>query len=140
MSQMRSDCIYFCPIRVRYAEVDIQGVVYNVNYLLYTDVAFDEFLRFKGYSYRQLVTEHASEVCHKKTTIEYISSAFQDDMLEVGVRVIKVGNSSFTLGFEIYRQNEDDPLVTAEIVYVGYDLEKRTSQPITELMRSLLKD
>jgi len=139
MSQMRSDCVFFCPIRVRYAEVDIQGVVYNVNYLLYTDVAFDEFLRFRGYSYRELASEHGSEVCHKKTMIEYTSSAFQDDVLEVGVRVIRIGNSSFTLGFEIYRQNEDDPLVTAEIVYVGYNTEKRSSQPITALMRSLLE-
>lgn len=135
---MRSDCVFFCPVRVRYGEVDQQAVVYNGNYLIYTDVAFTEFLRSKGYSYKELVTEHASEVCHKKSTFEYISSAFEDDLLEVGVRVIKVGNRSFTLGFEIYRQGEADPLVLSEIVYVGYDTEKRDSRPITELMRKLL--
>ena len=135
---MRSDCVFFCPIRVRYAEVDIQGVVYNGNYVIYTDVAFEEFLRSKGYSYKQLVNEYASEICHKKTTIEYISSAFQDDMLEVGVRVVKVGSRSFTLGFEIYRQGEEDPLVISEIVYVGYDTERRSSRLITEQMRKIL--
>jgi len=59
-------------------------------------------------------------------------------MLEIGVRVIRVGNRSFTLGFQIYRQEEDDPLVTSEIVYVGYDTERRTSRPITGLMRKIL--
>ncbi|MBE6034288.1 MAG: acyl-CoA thioesterase [Clostridiales bacterium] len=135
---MRSDCIFFCPVRVRYGEVDQQGVVYNGNYVVYTDVAFEEFLRSKGYSYKKLVNEYASEVCHKKATFEYISSAFEGDMLEIGVRVIRVGNRSFTLGFEIYRQEEEGPLVTSEIVYVGYDTERRTSRPITGLMRKIL--
>ena len=138
VSKMRNDCVFFCPIRVRYGEVDQQGIVYNGNYAAYTDTAFIEFLRSKGYTYKTLVGEHASEVCHKKATFEYISSAFGDDMLEIGVRVIKVGNKSFTMGFEIYRHGEDDPLVIAEIVYVGYDTEKRCSRPITELMRKLL--
>ncbi len=136
---MRSDCVFFCPVRVRYGEVDQQGVVYNGHYLIYTDVAFTEFLRSKGYSYKKLVNEYASEVCHKKSTFEYISSAFEDDLLEVGVRVIKVGNRSFTLGFEIYRQGEDAALVISEIVYVGYNTDKRASQPITEIMRKILE-
>lgn len=135
---MRNDCIFFCSIRVRYGEVDQQGVVYNGNYLIYTDVAIEEFFRSKGYPYEKLVNEHESEVCHKKSTIEYTSSAFGSDMLEIGVRVIKVGNRSFTLGFEIFRQGEDDLLVSAEIVYVGYDKENRCSRPLTELMRKLL--
>lgn len=135
---MRSDCVFFFPVRVRYGEVDQQGVVYNGNYVVYTDVALKEFFRSKGYSYKKLANEYASEICHKKSTFEYISSAFEDDMLEVGIRVIKVGTSSFTLGFEIYRQEEEDPLVISEIVYVGYDTEKRSSRPITMLMRQLL--
>lgn len=135
---MRSDCIFFCPIRVRYGEVDEQGIVYNGNYATYTDVAFTEFLRWKGYSYKDLVNEHESEVCHKTASYEFFSSAFSDDLLEVGLRVIKVGNRSFTLAFEIYRHGEDELLVTAESVFVGYDTEKRSSRPLTGLMRQLL--
>lgn len=135
---MRSDCVFFCPIRVRYGEVDQQGVVYNGNYLIYTDVAFTEFLRFRGYSYRELVARHDSEVCHKKSSFEYISSAFEDDLLEVGVRVIRMGERSFTLGFEVYRQGEDNPLVLSEIVYVGYDTENRCSRPLTGILRNIL--
>ncbi len=135
---MRSDCVFFCPVRVRYGEVDQQGVVYNGNYVIYTDVAYEEFLRSKGYSYKKLVNEYESEVCHKKSTFEFNSSAFEGDMLEVGLRVLKVGNRSFTLGFEVYRQGEEDPLVIAESVFVGYDAEKRVSRPITPVMREIL--
>ncbi|MFV0518538.1 MAG: acyl-CoA thioesterase [Aminipila sp.] len=137
---MRSDCIFFCSIRVRYGEVDQQGVVYNGNYVIYTDVAFEEFLRSKGYSYKDLVSKYDSEVCHKKSTFEYISSAFESDMLEIGVRVVNIGNKSFTLGFEVYRQGEENPLVISEIIYVGYDTKQRQSKKITSLMRNILGD
>lgn len=135
---MRSDCAFFTPVRVRYGEVDQQGIVYNANYAIYTDVAFEEFFRSKGYPFQTLVNEHESEVCHKKSTFEYFSSAYVDEMLEVGIRVVRVGTKSFTLGYEVYRQGEDQLLVSAEIVYVGYDTEKRSSRPITPLLRGLL--
>lgn len=135
---MRSDCVFFYPVRVRYAEVDKQGIVYNGNYSIYMDAAFLEFFRSKGYTYRELVSKYEAEICHKKSTFEYISSAYEDEMLEIGIRIIKVGNKSFTLGFEVYRQGEEELLVTAEMVYVGYDTVNRSSRQITDVMRKLL--
>ena len=135
---MRSDCIFFCPVRVRYGEVDQQGIVYNGNYVAYTDLAFEEFLRSRGYTYKELATRHGSEVCHKKSTYEFVSSAYEGDLLEIGIRRPRVGNKSFTLEFEIYREGEDQLILWCETVYVGYDTRNRTSRPITELMRQIL--
>ena len=136
---MRQECIFFCPIRVRYAEVDQQGIVYNGNYMVYTDVAFAEFMRHKGHPYKRFVSETGFEVCHVKSTFEFISSAFEDDLLEVGVRVLRVGNKSFTLGFGIYPADEDRLLVSAECVYSGYNPRTRTARPLTDLMRGILE-
>ena len=135
---MRSDCVFFCPIRVRYGEVDQQGIVYNGNYVAYTDQAMLEFFRSKGYPYRDLAKKYDSGVCHKKSTYEFRASAYEDDLLEVGIAGVRVGNKSFTMCFEVYRQGEDELLMRCESVYVGYDVETRTSRPITPLMRSLL--
>lgn len=135
---MRKDCVFFCPVRVRFGEVDRQGIVYNGNYVAYTDLAFEEFLRSRGYSYKELAEKYDSEVCHKKSTYEFVSSAYEGDMLEVGIRKIKLGRKSFTIEYEIYRQKEDDLILWCESVYVGYDVEKRASRPITDLMRKIL--
>ncbi|MGL5721398.1 MAG: acyl-CoA thioesterase [Brevinema sp.] len=135
---MRSDFNFFCPIRVRYGEVDQQGIVYNVHYLVYTDIAYEEFLRSKGYTNKILIDEYNGDICHRKSTIEYLASAFEDDMLEVGVRVANVGNKSFTLVFEIFRQGEDIVLFSAEMLYVGYDPQNRCSRPLTDIMRKIL--
>ncbi len=106
--------------------------------MAYTDLALDEFFRSKGYPYRDLAEKYDSGVCHKKYTYEFISSAYEGDLLEVGVTGIRVGNKSFTMCFEVYRQGEEDLLMRCESVYVGYDIETRSSRPITDLMRSLL--
>ncbi|MDD7347707.1 MAG: thioesterase family protein [Clostridiales bacterium] len=135
---MRSDCVFFYPIRVRYGEVDQQGVVYNGHYFTYCDVAFDEFLRHKGYSYKELAEEYDSEVCHKKTTFEYNGSAFEGDVVEVGIRIINVGTRSFTLRFEIYREGEEDPRVISESVFVGYDIKNRKSKKLTPILLEIL--
>ena len=112
--------------------------MYNGNYVAYTDLAFEEFLRSRGYSYKELAEKYDSEVCHKKSTYEFVSSAYEGDMLEVGIRKIKIGRKSFTIEFEIYRQGEDDLILWCESVYVVYDIEKRASRPITDLMRKIL--
>ncbi|MBR0171640.1 MAG: acyl-CoA thioesterase [Lachnospiraceae bacterium] len=135
---MRSDCVFFCPVTVRFNEVDRQGIVYNANYLVYTDFAFEEFLRSGGHSYRELSEDMDSEVCHRKSTMEFFSSAFEGEQLEVGVRILHIGNRSFTVGFEIYRKEEDEIIVSAETVFCGYDVKNRKSRPISGAMRALL--
>ena len=67
-----------------------------------------------------------------------VSYTHLGDMLEVGISKIKIGKKSFTIQFEIYHQGEDDLILLCESVYVGYDVENRTSRPITDLMRALL--
>jgi acyl-CoA thioester hydrolase len=41
----KSDFKFFYPIRVRYAETDLQGIVFNAHYLTYFDTAIYEYLR-----------------------------------------------------------------------------------------------
>lgn len=135
---MREDFSFFFPVRVRYNEVDQQGIVYNGTYFTYTDVAFGEFLRAKGHPYQSIVSETGFEVCHVKSVIEFCSSAFYDDLLDVGVRTLSVGTKSFTLGFELYRHEEDTLLVKVACVYVGYSPETRTSLELSPLMLQIL--
>lgn len=135
---MREECIFFCTLRVRYGEVDQQGIVYNGNYGVYADYAFEELIRSRGYTYSDLSGKLESEVCHRKAVFEYFGSVHADDLIEIGVRIVHLGNKSFTLGFEYRREGEEDLLVSAEIVFVGYDAKNRCSRTLTPFLRGLL--
>lgn len=69
---MRDDCVFFAPVKVRYHELDPQGIVHNANYILYSEVALGAFFQKNGYSYKELSNVHQSEICHKKTPLNII--------------------------------------------------------------------
>jgi len=122
----RADFVCAPRLRVRWAEVDMQKIVFNGHYLTYIDTAIAEYWREIGLPYPHgYVERYSSDVYLRKATVEYLGSARYDDQLTVCCRVARLGRSSMTFHFEIYRENEgpaeDAPLVTAELVYVNAD-------------------
>jgi len=113
-------------LRVRWAEVDMQRVVFNGHYLTYIDAANGEHWRMLGLGYPDgYVRENGSDVFLRRSTVEYLEPARYDEVLDVLARVTRVGRSSLTYGFEIHRvepKPSDGPLVTAELVYVNVEL------------------
>ena len=132
----RADFVCVARLRVRWAEVDMQKIVFNGHYLTYIDTAVAEYWRAIGLPYPEgYVERYGADMFLRKATLEYLGSARYDDELAVGCRVAKLGRSSMTFHFEIYRGDEPAPLVTAELVYVNADPAKKTSTPFPEEVR-----
>jgi YbgC/YbaW family acyl-CoA thioester hydrolase len=113
---------YVCAprLRVRWAEVDMQKIVFNAHYLTYIDTAIAEYWREIGLPYPHgYVERYGSDIFLRKATVEYLGPARYDDELTVCCRVAKLGRSSMTFHFEIYRAAE--LLISAELVYVNAD-------------------
>jgi acyl-CoA thioester hydrolase len=122
---------------VRWAEVDMQKIVFNGHYLTYIDTAIAEYWREIGLPYPHgYVDRYQNDVYLRKATVEYLGSARYDDQLDIACRVARLGRSSMTFLFEIYRESEDKPLVTAELVYVNADPGNMKAAPLPEDVRS----
>jgi acyl-CoA thioester hydrolase len=122
---------------VRWAEVDMQKIVFNGHYLTYIDTALAEYWREIGLPYPHgYVERYKNDVYLRKATLEYLGSARYDDQLEIGCRVARLGRSSMTFLFEIYREAEDQPLVSAELVYVNADPASMKAAPLPDDVRS----
>ena len=130
-------------LRVRWAEVDMQRVVFNGHYLTYIDEAVGEHWRMLGLDYPDgFVREHGSDVFLRKSTVEYLESARYPDILEVLVRVARLGRSSLTYALEIHRVEpapSPGPLVRAELVYVNVDLSTMKPAPLPAKMRARIE-
>jgi YbgC/YbaW family acyl-CoA thioester hydrolase len=138
----RADYTCTHQLRVRWSEVDMQKIVFNGNYLNYIDVAVAEYWRAIGLPYPHgYVDRFANDVYLRKATVEYGGSARYDDLLEVLVRVAKLGRTSMTFGFEIWRAGPEvsaSALVTAELVYVNADPVSMTPAPLPAEVRDLI--
>jgi len=108
--------------RVRFAEVDSQGVVFNAHYLTYLDTALTEYMRYLGMdvSMDQAPKQHDFQLI--KTTLEFKAPAKFDDELTVTVRTHKIGNSSIVFETNIFKNSNQELLVTGELVWVYADL------------------
>ena len=138
---MRADFVCVPRLRVRWAEVDMQKIVFNGHYLTYIDTAVAEYWRAIGLPYPEgYVERYGNDMYLRKATVEYLGSARYDDQLDVCCRVGKLGRTSMTFHFEIYRDKEDEPLVTAELVYVNADPATMKAAPLPdELRRQVLR-
>lgn len=126
---------FACPVRVRYSEVDRQGIVYYSRYLEYVDVAHTEYFRAVGFEYQDLIDRHGFDPSVVQATLEYERPACFDDVLRVQARVVAIGRTSFRMEFEIAREHSDEPVASAQIVYVNFDRATQSSRPVPESIR-----
>ncbi|MCU0870142.1 MAG: acyl-CoA thioesterase [Burkholderiales bacterium] len=133
----RSDFRFAHPLRVRWAEVDRQDIVFNGHYLMYFDVAITEYWRAAGIRYPDALIAAGSDLFVVKATVEYHDAAHFDDDLDVAVRVRRIGRTSMTFAVEIHRGA--DHLVSGEVVYVNAHPTERRPMPVPDALRATLE-
>jgi len=124
---LRDQFQFFHPLRVRWAECDAQAIVFNVNYLLYFDVAMTEYMRARGVSF---VGDDAFEFYTVRSEANYFGSAVFDDQLDIGVRCTMIGNTSLAYAFAIFRR--DELLTEGLLTYVHAEPGTKTKAPIPD--------
>ena len=132
----REDFRFFHPLRVRWAEVDMQKIVFNAHYLMYFDTAISDYWRALSLPYEEAMHLLGGDLYVKKASVEFHASARFDDRLHVALRCNHVGNSSIAFAGAIFRGEE--LLVTTELIYVFADPNSQTSKPVPAGLRQSL--
>ena len=135
----RHDFRFFERLRVRWAEVDLQQIVFNGHYLMYFDTAVAGWWRALALPYQATLDALQGDLYVRKASLEYLASARYDDLIDVGVKTARIGTSSMVLHCAVFRG--DDLLVSGELVYVFANpahAAVRTSQPVPQALRDVL--
>lgn len=128
---------YAAYTRVGFSETDAQGVVYYGRYLPYFDLARTEFHRHLG-----RVTLGDVDFAMRATTVEYVAGARFDDLLEVFVRVERIGRTSITYDHAAYRIDDDGDtlMATAKATLVCIALAERKAVPVPSEFRERIAE
>jgi YbgC/YbaW family acyl-CoA thioester hydrolase len=116
---LREDFRLLHRLRVRWAEVDMQSIVFNAHYLMYLDTAITEYWRASALPYAESFLALGGDMVVRKATVEFISSARMDDVLDIGMRFMDAGRSSMRFQGGIFRG--DELLAAGELAYVYID-------------------
>lgn len=136
---MKNDFRFAHTLRVRFAETDMQGIVFNGNYLTYYDVAWTEYFRAVGLVWQDLLDLGADTVL-ARTTMEFKAPARFDQLLDIHTRVSRIGNTSITFEFEIYVHGEEQLIGTAQSLYVCIDLQTLKPVRVPDPLRARLTE
>ena len=133
----RSDFRFADALRVRWAEVDMQQVVFNAHYLTYVDTAVGAWWRALALPYEATLAAFGGDLFVRKATLEYLAPARYDDALEVGIRFDGAGTSSLRFRAAVFRG--DELLVHGELVYVWTDAATRRPQPAPPVLLDAMR-
>jgi len=126
---------YSSLTRVGFSDTDAQGIVYYGRYLPYFDTARVEYHRHL----EMLATQpREHEFVMRANMIEYHAPARFDDLIEVFIRVSRIGRTSVTYEFAAYQVENDVLMVTAQQTLVLVDLDERRAFRIPDWYREQL--
>ena len=137
MTLQRSDFRHLHTLRVRWAEVDMQQIVFNGHYLMYFDTALADYWRALALPYAESMQHFGGDLYVRKATLDYQGSARYDDVLDIGIRCNRIRTSSLLFHGAVLRGN--DLLVSGELVYVFADPATQTSRPVPAALREVLE-
>ena len=121
--------------RVGFSDTDAQGIVYYGRYLPYFDAARVEYHRHLD----MLKLDFGGEFVMRASSIEYHAPARFDDLLEVFIRVSRIGRTSATYEMAAFRVDDDALMVTASQSLVLVDLKERKACPIPDVVRERIQ-
>ncbi len=123
----------YCPIQVRYGDLDPQGHVNNARYLTYTEQARVNYLvelgLWDGSSYLDL------GIIVADVHMSFLAPILISQAIQVGARVTRIGNKSIHFEYQIEDEDTGQVMARGESVMVTFDYRAGTSIPVPPAWR-----
>lgn len=121
-------------------DTDMAGILYFPRQFRYCHEALEDFVEQLGYAFGKVFTEgeFAFVVVHAEA--DYLKPLSVGDELLINLKVLNIGTTSFTIGYEIYREADGALVGTAKTAHVTLDRGSRAKIPVPEAFRHALSN
>jgi len=131
----RGDFPHFMAIPTRWMDNDVYGHVNNVTYYSYFDTAVNHHLVEAGG-----LDIHGGPAFGvvAETSCRFFRELQFPDIVNAGIRVVRLGNSSVTYEIGLFRGDDEEPAALGRFVHVWVDRESRRPVPVPDPIRRAL--
>jgi acyl-CoA thioester hydrolase len=136
VSETRAAYRHFLAIPTRWMDNDIYGHVNNVVYYSYFDTVINEYLIREG---GLDIAEGSTIGLAIETFCQFHQPLTFPEVIDAGLRVGKLGNSSVRYEIGLFRQGEAEPAATGHFVHVFVDRQTRTPAAMPPGIRACLE-
>jgi acyl-CoA thioester hydrolase len=125
---MEEEFNYVIPVQVRFRDLDPLGHVNNAVFITYLETARIGY----SMSLRGTASLADLDLILAEITCTYRSPAYYGETLDVGVRVVEIGNKSFVMEYRIEERETRRLVATARSVQVAYDYDTQQTVPLSD--------
>lgn len=126
-----------CSDRVRWADVDLIGIMRFSAVTRFLEMAEQELLRAAGLPYSFIFENPEIWMPRRHLAVDYLAPARIDDLLTMVIRVARLGDSSLTLAMDL--QHEDGRSVAkVTLVIVCVTADAFGKRPLPKIIRERL--
>ena len=131
---------FYSQLIIRFGDIDRGGIVYYPRFMHYFHVTLEEFFAGElGIEYDVMVETHRIGLPTVHLQTDFSRPFSYGDNIEVEVSVLKVGRSSITFGYRVFKQGESDPRIIGHNVTVFLDMDTIKKLVIPPWFRQLLE-
>ncbi len=124
--------------RVRMHDTDMAGILYFARQFRFAHDALEEFMESEGLSFQHLFHKEHYVFVIVHAEADYLTPLKIGDLLEVHLGIEKVGSSSFTVSYQIYKTGRTALVGSAKTVHVTLDSKTRMKIPMPATLRHKL--
>ncbi len=134
--ESRKNYPHFLAIPTRWMDNDVYGHVNNVTYYSYFDTVINEYLIREGG-----LDIHGGAIIGLavETFCRFHKSLAFPEIVDAGLRVGKLGNSSVRYEIGLFRKEDDEPAATGHFVHVFVDREAQRPVSIPDRLRACMQ-
>lgn len=123
--------------KVRMHDIDMAGILYFPRQFRFAHDALEDFIEHLGLTFDQLFRKEHFVFVVVHAEADYLSPLRVGDKLEIHLSVESIGNTSFAIGYKIYKS--DKSLAgRAKTVHVTLSAKERKKIPIPDSLRKFL--
>ena len=127
-------------LKIRFGDIDHAGIVYYPRFLHYFHVALEEFFgQALGIDYPILIDEHRIGLPTVHLETDFRRPLRYGDQIDVEVSVLKIGKSSMTFGYRVFKPGKEELLIEGHNVVVCLDMDRFKKRDIPDWLRRKLE-
>jgi 1,4-dihydroxy-2-naphthoyl-CoA hydrolase len=126
--------------KVRMHDTDMAGILYFARQFRFVHDTFEDFIESEGLNLYQMFQDEKFIFVIVHVEADYYHSLHVGDALDIQLSVERIGTTSFSLSYKIFRSLDHVLIGTAKTVHVCIDKDSRAKCPIpSQFVQSLNK-
>ena len=134
----RNDFEHWMSLQTRWRDLDAMGHINHAAYLTFMENVRLEFYESLGFSSRN--SGQVDGIILASMNVQYHQQVIHPSDLDIGQRIVRVGNKSFDMLTAIFIKDNESPVLSALFTLVAFNYKLNKSIPVPDIVRDMCRE